>query len=1275
MATKQIGIRLSLEDADLVRRGLQAIGTEGEAALKRIDTSAASMGRAANDASGGVVNLRSAIGQAGFQVQDFAVQVQGGTSALTALSQQGAQLLGVFGPTGAIAGAVLTVGLLATQIISAATSGKDLDGVLKDVEASTKALNAAVQTRLNSLDAEAKRIQDLTTYYRTLNEVQLAGERVSLARQQKALAGKQDDLFGDLGSALSGYRATASRLMMADPNSSIPVGDLSSSNAAIEQAQRVFDGLKDAANQTREGIYGVIGQLSDLAKTADASSRPAIEALINALLDNEDKLLRNGEAARSLSERQKLIEQASGGAAQGVTAVGNAASGATGQVSGMASATSLLASRLADLQAAANQTASAPSAALASAQRILNITTTQGNKAADLAVQSERAANSLDQRVQAQLSAEVTARARVIDAQAAQLNLEGKQDEAITLRNSKEAQLAQLRAEREGAIRSEYQETDKVNQEIARRRQQNTDAETAANKAAAQSRRDAAAATRTAREELAASLRVYSELRLDGASGLLLGNDSDATALKAIQKATKGSILDPDVQKKNQETTRKALEKQQLEADKATDSIVDYAGDRFADLFSSNSKGWSGMLETFEQTAKSTMARIAAELILRPIIAPVVSSLMGSTGTAGISGSSMFSGLTSSLGLSGAGGQISSALGLNGIGSTVSGWLSTPLMTAEAYGPFSAAAPTAAFQGTTLSAGSLLGGAGLGFGAGSVLNTLARGNSTGGTVGSAAGGLAGAAIGSIVPGVGTVLGGLIGGAGGGLLGGLFGGGKGFSGGTIQVEVQDGQLVVAGTRSKGKADSSEAVAALQQQVTTLNTALSQRGLHLNASGLVTEQGFGQDKRAADVSGVARSYLASDDPTIQTVIRNSLGSSLEAVLSDVDWAKSVYQPMVNAAQTSAVDASEFISNLRAQTDPLNAAIDKARELGLATDDLAASLQKTTDAAYAARDATVSDIRNNLMQRSNTALGRNSLQDQIWSANVAGDTQVRQLESQLQSLGYTPGDANGRYAEVNQLLGVLAQETAALTRQYEQQRAANDNGLWDRIQSASGAGNTLEGALWDYNRKATQEWLTATTDGMTDLTLLAKAQSEERLQIERNYAEQAAELARQEAEKAEALRQETLQSELSALQTLSSQSKVLTGWLDSQKLTSSLNSPSSALAEAQRQFSTALDAARTAGPGDADLSAVTSAASSVISAGSAYYGTSSGQAAIETMVRQSINSLGAQLDLPAFTDDVVGAVARLQAAQETGTATLAAKLDAIYAELRTQRLQRAA
>jgi hypothetical protein len=50
------------------------------------------------------------------QVQDIAVQAQMGTSATTILAQQGSQLLGVFGPYGAILGGILAIGAAATGV-------------------------------------------------------------------------------------------------------------------------------------------------------------------------------------------------------------------------------------------------------------------------------------------------------------------------------------------------------------------------------------------------------------------------------------------------------------------------------------------------------------------------------------------------------------------------------------------------------------------------------------------------------------------------------------------------------------------------------------------------------------------------------------------------------------------------------------------------------------------------------------------------------------------------------------------------------------------------------------------------------------------------------------------------------------------------------------------------------------------------------------------------------------------------------------------------------
>jgi len=77
------------------------------------------------------------IQQAGFQVGDFAAQVQNGTSAMVALGQQGPQLLGIFGAFGAIAGAALAIG---TAIIKAKNAGKELQFDFKGIGADLKKL-------------------------------------------------------------------------------------------------------------------------------------------------------------------------------------------------------------------------------------------------------------------------------------------------------------------------------------------------------------------------------------------------------------------------------------------------------------------------------------------------------------------------------------------------------------------------------------------------------------------------------------------------------------------------------------------------------------------------------------------------------------------------------------------------------------------------------------------------------------------------------------------------------------------------------------------------------------------------------------------------------------------------------------------------------------------------------------------------------------------------------------------------------------------------------
>lgn len=157
-------------------------------------TAANNLAAAQNNAGSSSRNFGGIVGQAGFQVQDFAVQVQSGTSALTALSQQGSQLLGAFGTGGAIAGAALTVGILAAQILNLSGETQKLtdlveeqDRAYQSVLKSAKAWHSGmVEEQADLLKLQAY-YQSLTTSVRQFEAARLQAETNALSRQRTAL--------------------------------------------------------------------------------------------------------------------------------------------------------------------------------------------------------------------------------------------------------------------------------------------------------------------------------------------------------------------------------------------------------------------------------------------------------------------------------------------------------------------------------------------------------------------------------------------------------------------------------------------------------------------------------------------------------------------------------------------------------------------------------------------------------------------------------------------------------------------------------------------------------------------------------------------------------------------------------------------------------------------------------------------------------------------------------------------------------------------------------
>ena len=131
-----IELKKALEDSEQLKRELKALGDSAKnstGGIKALETQAKTTATAVNQATKAGGAFRSQFQQAGYQIQDFIVQVQGGQSALVAFSQQGSQLAGAFGPGGAIVGAVIALGtVIAGTLITALSGGKNAMDALRE---------------------------------------------------------------------------------------------------------------------------------------------------------------------------------------------------------------------------------------------------------------------------------------------------------------------------------------------------------------------------------------------------------------------------------------------------------------------------------------------------------------------------------------------------------------------------------------------------------------------------------------------------------------------------------------------------------------------------------------------------------------------------------------------------------------------------------------------------------------------------------------------------------------------------------------------------------------------------------------------------------------------------------------------------------------------------------------------------------------------------------------------------------------------------------------
>lgn len=196
MAEKQVSVRIKAEGGGQLKAEFQAIGSEAQKSFGQIDRGARGGGQALQNV--------------GFQVQDFAVQVAGGTDVSRAFAQQLPQLLSGLGLAGVLFGTVTAV---AIPLFMAFGVGADK---AKELEDSVKSLNSAMGELRSATSATqadpAKMFGDFGAGAAQAREVLEIQRQIAAARAENALAQTSSSLtgvFGNYEEALAGLETNA----------------------------------------------------------------------------------------------------------------------------------------------------------------------------------------------------------------------------------------------------------------------------------------------------------------------------------------------------------------------------------------------------------------------------------------------------------------------------------------------------------------------------------------------------------------------------------------------------------------------------------------------------------------------------------------------------------------------------------------------------------------------------------------------------------------------------------------------------------------------------------------------------------------------------------------------------------------------------------------------------------------------------------------------------------------------------------------------------------
>jgi len=270
---QQLSYNAALEagtiDAAQHAKGMDLLQREYEQTAQRaqrLTNNVVAMNSSVAAQTGFMTRNRAIFQQGGYQVGDFAVQVQGGTSALTAFTQQGSQFLGIFGPWGAVMGAILAVGAPVAGVLwgimnSANDAGEgagDLTDKLKALRDSIEAVRAA--DSLSGVDM-SKEFGDMAVQAETIFEI---NRKIAAIRASSALDNAARGVASELGVA-GVFGFTPDEVRELDQT----IADISARMDQLNSPAEMSDTQFAAANRELGELRDRLSDLQDVSSNID----------------------------------------------------------------------------------------------------------------------------------------------------------------------------------------------------------------------------------------------------------------------------------------------------------------------------------------------------------------------------------------------------------------------------------------------------------------------------------------------------------------------------------------------------------------------------------------------------------------------------------------------------------------------------------------------------------------------------------------------------------------------------------------------------------------------------------------------------------------------------------------------------------------------------------------------------------------------------------------------------------------------------------------------